>query len=97
MDYMIYIRWKRKTELPTAYNIQAKDITKVRRIIIEKKILDNEKVDEVAVFKIAKKTKTQTHIGDMVKRLYITSWVVMDKRGVPKWRDVNFDGTLRRD
>lgn len=95
-DYMIYLRWKNKNELPTAYNIQAKDIAEVRKIIIKKKVFDLPKIDEVAVFKVSKKTKAQTHVGDMVKRLYVYSWVVMDKKGVPVWRDVNLDGTLWR-
>ena len=94
---MVYIRWKKKSELPMAYKVSFKDINGLRKAIIGKKVLDNPKVDEAAVFKISKKTNKQTHIGDLVKREYVYSWVVMDKKGVPKWRDVKFDGTIWRD
>lgn len=96
-NYMVYVRWKNKTQLPTAYNVTAKDLNNLRKRVIESKVLNNEKVDEVAVFKVSDKTKKQTHIGDMVKRQFVYSWVTMDKKGVPKWKDLRMDGTIWRD
>lgn len=95
-EYMIYLRWTNKTKLPTAYNMSAKDLNNLRRNIIEKRILDDEKIDEIAVFKVSGKNKKQTHVGDMVKRQFIHSWVIRDKNGVYKWKDLNRDGTIRR-